>query len=430
MTVGDVNSVDPTGGICPSTGDLQRSNPALAAQFQAHLQLARQNMTAGQRYALSDTPWQPNQTATDASPPNAARPAPPPDAGRNTGGATMRPITPEVELPGANPLKGIASGTARLLGGAALRATGAGGVLFESTEPAGKTREYGTTSEGDRVIVDDRTINIHYADGTRRLGFLTGDGNSWGSADGKLVATRGSATGKIEIVPPSAKPASLLTAGGNVSDAERQQPAGTNQTEKPGNRNNLEGIEIRSREEQDFVNSLSPHLTREQVQAELEGFRRRNGTADGAGGAKPPTNDTPPAAPETARPLGAGEMLSRHLSEDYGLLAELDRDGMLKIAIVADKKNKPPTTPKGGEMFEEAMRAFGPNVKGIRGNWVGTGTMTDNFDSFKAALKSGLSPEDAALNHTFTGHMAAKWGFTRATVVLNDAAKVIVEFRR
>lgn len=76
------------------------------------------------------------------------------------------------------------------------------------------------------------------------------------------------------------------------------------------------------------------------------------------------------------------------------------------------------------------MRAFGPNVKGIRGNWVGTGTMTENFDSFKAALKSGLSPEDAALNHTFTGHMAAKWGFTHATVVLNDAAKVIVEFRR
>jgi hypothetical protein len=89
-----------------------------------------------------------------------------------------------------------------------------------------------------------------------------------------------------------------LTVGGNVSDAERQQPAGTNQTEKPGNRNNLEGIEIRSREEQEFVNGLSPHLTREQVQAELEGFRRRNGTADGAGGAKPPTNDTPPAAPE------------------------------------------------------------------------------------------------------------------------------------
>jgi hypothetical protein len=425
MTAGDVNSVDPTGGIYPSTGDLKGSDPALAAQFQAHLQVARQNMTAGQRYALSDTPWQPNQTATGASPPNTARPATPPDAGRNTGGATMRPITPEIELPEANPLKGIASGSARLLGGAALRATGAGGVLLDSTGPAGKTREYGTTGEGDRVIVDDRTINIHYADGTRRLGFLNGDGNSWGSADGKLVARRDSATGKIEIAPPSAKPASPSTARGNASDAGRQRSIGINQPK----RNNLEGIEIRSREEQEFVNGLSPHLTREQVQAELEGFRRRNGTADGAGGAKPPTNDIPPAARETARPLGPGQTLARHTQEEYGLVAYLEPDGMLTLAIQADKKNDPPLTPSGGEMFDEAMRAFGPNVKGIRGNWVGTGEMTDNFDSFKDALKSGLPPEEAAFQ-TFTGHMAAKWGFTHATVVANNDEKVIVEFRR
>jgi hypothetical protein len=35
----------------------------LAAQFQTHLQLARQNMTAGPRYAFDNT--QPNQTATE-----------------------------------------------------------------------------------------------------------------------------------------------------------------------------------------------------------------------------------------------------------------------------------------------------------------------------------------------------------------------------
>jgi hypothetical protein len=327
----------------------------------------------------------PNHCHTNASPPNTARPATPPDAGRNTGGATMRPITPEIELLGANPLKGIASGSAGLLGGAALRATGAGGVLLDSTGPAGKTREYGTTSKGDRVIVDDRTINIHYADGARRLGFLNGDGNSWGSADGKLVARRDPATGKIEIVPPSAKPASPSTAGGDASDAGRQQPTGINQPR----RNNLEGIEIRSREEQEFVNGLSSHLTREQVQAALEGFRRRNGTAD----AKPPTNDTAPSARETARPLGPGQTLARHTQEEYGLVAYLEPDGMLTLAIQADKKNDPPTTPRGGEMFDEAMRAFGPNVNGIRGNWVGTGEMTDNFDSFKDALKSAFRPK-------------------------------------
>jgi hypothetical protein len=221
-----------------------------------------------------------------------------------------------------------------------------------------------------------------------------------------------------------------LTAGGNASAAGGQQPTGMNQTEEAGNRNNLEGIEIRSREEQEFVNGLSPHLTREQVQAELEGFRRRNGTVDGTGGAKPPTNDAPLVAPETARPLGPGEMLSRHLQGKYGLLADLGPDGILKLIIHADKQNDPPLTPKGGEMFDEAMRAFGPNVQGIRGNWLGTDPeMSDNFDSFKEALKSGLPPEEAAF-HTFTGHMAAKWGFTRATVVSNNDEKVIVEFRR
>jgi hypothetical protein len=66
MSVGDVNSVDPTGGFYPSRGDLQGSNPALAAQFQAYLQSARQNMTAGQHYAFNN--MQPNQTTTGASP--------------------------------------------------------------------------------------------------------------------------------------------------------------------------------------------------------------------------------------------------------------------------------------------------------------------------------------------------------------------------
>ena len=101
-----------------------------------------------------------------------------------------------------------------------------------------------------------------------------------------------------------------------------------NQTEKAGNRN-LEGIEIRSREEQEFVNGLSPHLTREQVQAELEGFRRRNSTVDGTGGSKPPTNKTPPATPETAPPLGPGQTLARYTQEEYGLVAHLEPDGML-----------------------------------------------------------------------------------------------------
>ena len=380
MSVGDVNSVDHTVSVDPSTRDLQGSNPALAAQFQAQLQLARQNTTAGPRYAFNNT--QPNQTVTDASPRfNFQQPGP------QTNKIPSPTNTPGHRTPGAGGLLGLFGGELGLVGAAFEQL----GHMQHMIENAPVLTLDGKQFDRD-AVKDEMMKQLPDAD-RQRLG-----------------------------LPP-------LTAGGNASAAGGQQSTGMSQTEEAGNRNNLEGIEIRSREEQEFVNGLSPHLTHEQVQAELEGFRRRNGAADGAGGVKPPTGDTPPAAPETARPLGPGETLSRHLQGKYGLIADLQADGMLKLAIAADKKNDPPTTPKGGEMFDEAMRAYGPNVKGIRGNWFGTGEMTDNFDSFKDALKSGLPPEEAAF-HTFTGHMAAKWGFTRVTVVSNDAEKVIVEFRR
>jgi hypothetical protein len=95
MSVGDGNSVDRTGGAYPTMGNPHGSDPALAAEFQASRQLARQNMTAGQRYALNSLPWPSNQTATDASPPfNFQQPSPQtnkvpsptntPDSGRRT----------------------------------------------------------------------------------------------------------------------------------------------------------------------------------------------------------------------------------------------------------------------------------------------------------------------------------------------------------
>jgi hypothetical protein len=380
MSVGDVNSVDHTGSADPSTGDLQGSNPALAAQFQTHLQLARQNMTAGPRYAFNST--QPNQTATDASPRfNFQQPGPQTNKPTNTAG--RRTITP-----GAGGLLGLLGSELGLVGAAFQQL----GHMQHMIENAPVLTLDGRQFDRD-AVKDELTKQLPDAD-RQRLG-----------------------------LPP-------LTAGGNASAVGGQQPTGINQIGNPGNRNNLEGIEIRSREEQEFVNGLSPHLTREQVQAELEGFRQRNGPVDWTGGSQPPTNKTLPGTPETAPPLGPGLTLARHLNGDYGLLAELDRDGILKLAIFADKKHNPPLTPRGGEMFDEAMRAFGPNVKGIRGNWFGTDPkMSDNFDSFKAAVKSGLSPQEAAF-HTFTGHMAAKWGFTHATVVLDDAEMVIVEFRR
>lgn len=88
-----------------------------------------------------------------------------------------------------------------------------------------------------------------------------------------------------------------------------------------------------------------------------------------------------------------------------------------------------PSTPRGGEMFNEAMAVAG-DIKGIRGNWMNSADLGDNFNAYKAARGKGYSPEDAALNHTFTGHMAKKQGFTKVNVAVDTDEKVVVEFTR
>jgi hypothetical protein len=114
------------------------------------------------------------------------------------------------------------------------------------------------------------------------------------------------------------------------------------------------------------------------------------------------------------RTLGPGEDLAKHVDGSDGLLASLGRDGMLDLYIKTG-----PKTPRGGQMFDEALKAYGPNVNGIRGTWNGGGDLSDNFDSFKAGLKSGLTPERAAREATFTGHMAENSGFTKVAVIAN-----------
>jgi hypothetical protein len=109
-------------------------------------------------------------------------------------------------------------------------------------------------------------------------------------------------------------------------------------------------------------------------------------------------------------------------------MAQLDEGGMLNLYIKTGD-----STPRGGAMFGEAMQAFGSdNVKGVRGTWLGTGDMRQNFDDFKAGLQAypNLSPEEVALHKTFTGHMSKTFGFTRARIVENTETKVVVEFTR
>lgn len=92
-----------------------------------------------------------------------------------------------------------------------------------------------------------------------------------------------------------------------------------------------------------------------------------------------------------------------------GVIASIDSDGILNTAIQAGDG-----TPNGAKMFEDALEALGPRTRGIRGKWV-AGDMQDNLDSFNSGIQVGLDPEKAAM-HTFTGKMAARNGFTRATI--------------
>jgi filamentous hemagglutinin len=122
--------------------------------------------------------------------------------------------------------------------------------------------------------------------------------------------------------------------------------------------------------------------------------------------------------------LGRGATFTRYLEGGGGVIAELGEGGMLDLAI-----QRAPGTPSGGQMFNEAASAFGDNLVGIRGTWLGTGEMTSNYDAFQAALAAGASPEQAALQ-TFTGTMAARNGFTAVNVVTNSVGKVVVEFTK
>lgn len=96
------------------------------------------------------------------------------------------------------------------------------------------------------------------------------------------------------------------------------------------------------------------------------------------------------------------------------IMAEIGPDGMLDTIIEVSKKPLP-TDPRGGQLFINAMEAIGHQADGIRGKWLSGGELKDNLDSFNAGIQNLLSPEEAA-KHTFTGKMAARYGFTEVEI--------------
>ncbi|MFI2644170.1 polymorphic toxin-type HINT domain-containing protein [Streptomyces sp. NPDC018610] len=93
-----------------------------------------------------------------------------------------------------------------------------------------------------------------------------------------------------------------------------------------------------------------------------------------------------------------------------GIVADLDQDGLFGFAIETGKD-----TPRGGEMVNAALAYFGDQVKGIKGYWQDGGSLSDNLDSFNAAVRGGAQLEEAALG-TFTGKMALRAGFSRVEI--------------
>ncbi|QYC45480.1 hypothetical protein Nocox_39685 [Nonomuraea coxensis DSM 45129] len=91
-----------------------------------------------------------------------------------------------------------------------------------------------------------------------------------------------------------------------------------------------------------------------------------------------------------------------------GIIADLDENGIVTMAV-----EKADDTPRGSEMFGNAMKYFGGDVKGVKAYWQNGDKLRDNLDSFNAAIRSGMSLDDAA-RATFTGKMAGRHGFTRS----------------
>jgi RHS repeat-associated protein len=144
---------------------------------------------------------------------------------------------------------------------------------------------------------------------------------------------------------------------------------------------------------------------------------------------KPTGPSTPKSEAATASSLPTlkpGETLTKYADKDAGLMAQLGKDDRFLNLYIVKGEN----TPRGGEMFWEAIKAFGlENIRGVRGTWIGGGKLADNFDAYKKAIAAGMTPEKAAFE-TFTGKMAMKAGFTKANIVTDTAGKVVAEFTR
>lgn len=128
----------------------------------------------------------------------------------------------------------------------------------------------------------------------------------------------------------------------------------------------------------------------------------------GGGGGRPPSGSGISAQLQLPAPKSVSEHNNLYGGTKGGLLSQLDEKGVLNLGIETG-----PSTPRGAEMFAEAMKNVGPEVIAIRGKW--NPSMPDNLNSFNQLLKEGKTFEEAARS-TFTGKMAKRYGYSKVEV--------------
>ncbi len=125
--------------------------------------------------------------------------------------------------------------------------------------------------------------------------------------------------------------------------------------------------------------------------------------------------------------------IRKDVTNDFFFSARLSEKKVLTFSTILKMFELPVRSGLyGPRLFREMMDHFGvENVDVVVGRWL----VGSNFDVYRSSLKSGASPEEAALL-TWTGRQASFYGFNKVRSVHEDKnsttgqVTVVVEFIR
>lgn len=102
------------------------------------------------------------------------------------------------------------------------------------------------------------------------------------------------------------------------------------------------------------------------------------------------------------------------LPEGSGIIGSVDEQEILSFVVIV-REGAPI---RGTEMFDLMMRAFGSSMRAIAGVWRRgfQGQKSANLDRVNELTAAGVTLESAACQ-TWTATRAARWGYTKVSVV-------------